>query len=116
MKKRWFIVICVVAVCLFSVIAWKSANTETKNSDNIHELDHVLTFAEQKGTSYAADQLDYLIVYSYTKADIQEKWGMPDNIATSKDKNIWQLSDEYQLIISYDTGEQVTKIEVQSLN
>lgn len=93
----------------------KITNTTT-NLDSIHELEHILTFAEQKGPDYAADQLLYLDTYSYIKDDLHQKWGVPDESGADSHEDIWVLSDEYQLVIKYDADEEVEKITVQSVS
>lgn len=113
MKKRLLIVVGAIIMLLLGVVIWKCAHTDAKNPGSIHELDHVLTFAEQKGADYAADQLNYLIVYSYTKHDLHEKWGTPSETIADANEDVWQLSEEYQLVMNYDTEDQVRKIEIQ---
>lgn len=114
MKKRSFIAACAAALSLFGLAAWEYAHTDTKDPDSIHELEHISIYAEEKGASYAADRLDYLMTYSYTKADPREKWGAPNEGAADRDEDIWRLSDGYRLIIDYDTTGRVIKIEVQA--
>ena len=91
---------------------YNHANTE-KLLASIHDLDHVLTFAEQKGPDYAADVLRYLDTYSYTKDDLRLKWGDPTESLSDSNEDIWLLSDEYQLVIKYDSDEDVERITVQ---
>lgn len=114
MKKQLPVIIGLIVVLALGVVIWKQTRTNTRdlNLNRIHGLEHVLTYAEQKGANYAADRLDYLITYSYTKDDLRKKWGLPNESA--EDADIWELSDEFQLRIAYGADEQVWKVEVVS--
>lgn len=86
---------------------WQNRGTGEKNPASIHELWHVLAFAENKGEDYAADMLDYLILRNYTKTDLRNKWGTPTEMV-----DIWKLSEEYDLVIEYDINDEVKRVEV----
>lgn len=103
---------CGLVIVALGIIFLQNRGTGEKNPASIHELWHVLAFAEDKGEDYAADILDYLILRSYTKTDLHKKWGSPTEIIEDSDEDIWQLSDRYCLVIEYDTNEEVKKIEV----
>ncbi len=112
MKKRVLLVMCVLIIVALGIVFWQSRGTGEKNPASIHELWHILVYAEDKGEDYAADMLDYLIVGSYTKTDLHKKWGMPTESVVDSNEDIWQLSLEYRLVIEYDINDEVRRIEV----
>ena len=94
--------------------SYMNVPSEITDLDSIHELHHVLTFAEQKGSDYAADVLLYLETYSYTNDDLHQKWGVPNENIADTNEDIWLLSDEYQIVIKYDEDDIVEKIVVKT--
>lgn len=116
MKKRIVIVVSVLSVIVLVLggILWNNAKI-TKKMAAIHELPHVSTFTEQKGAEYAADQLDYLIVYRYTKDDLLKKWGTPNKRVADPGADVWVLSDKNQLVVYYDADREVSRIEVEPI-
>ncbi len=112
MKKRVFLIACLLVLVALGIVFWQNRGTDEKNPASIHELWHVLAYAEDKGEDYAADMLDYLIVRSYTKTDLHKKWGPPTKIVADSNEDIWQLSEEYSLVIEYDIDDEVKRIEI----
>ena len=112
MKKWVLLVVCGLAIVTLGIIFWQNRGTGEKNPASIHELWHVLAFAEDKGEDYAADVLDYLIVRSYTKTDLHKKWGPPTEMVADNNEDIWKLSEEYDLVIEYDINDEVKRIVV----
>lgn len=112
MKKRVLLIACALIIVALGLIIWQNRGTGEKNPASIHELWHIQAYAEDKGEDYAADMLDYLIVRSYKKTDLRKKWGTPTEIDAASNKDIWQLSEEYRLVIEYDINDEVKRIEV----
>lgn len=117
MKKRVLVAAGAIVILILGIVIWNhiQTNKETESKmASIHELSDVLRYVEQKGTDYAADRLDYLITYSYTKDDLLKKWGTPNDSVADDEADVWKLSDENQLAVYYDTDGEVVKIEVHS--
>lgn len=112
MKKRIFLIVCLLLIAVCGIVSWQNKRAEERRLGGMHELQHVLAYAEDKGEAYAADMLDYLIVKSYTKTELHKKWGTPAEIMPDVNKDQWELSEETLLAIEYDTNEEVKKIEV----
>lgn len=119
MNKKRMVLAGVAAILALGIVLCiatqykRQANT-TKMLASIHELDDVLCFAEHKGADYAADVLLYLHTRSYTKDNLRLKWGEPNESIVESNEDIWQLSDEYQLVIGYGDREDVWSIRVLS--
>ena len=113
MKK----IIAVVAVVLLVVIIFGVVDHMEKDRHRmaeIHELSHILTYAEQKGTDYAADRMEHLLLYRYTRDELREKWGKPiENTEDSVD--VWQLSGKYRLIVQYQANDEAERITVEQI-
>ena len=115
MKKQRLIIASLIILLVWGVVFLIHTQENIKKMASIHELHQVLTYTEQKGADYAVDRLDYLIVYSYTKDDLLQKWGMPNESTADTEADVWLLSNKNQLAVYYDTDGEVRKIEVQSL-
>lgn len=112
--KKWMIIIAVVllVVILFGVV--DHMEKDRQRMAEIHEMSHVLTYAEQKGTDYAADRMEHLVLYRYTRDELREKWGKPmENTEDSVD--VWQLSGEYRLIVQYRANDEAERITVEQI-
>lgn len=116
MKKRRLIAAGVILVSVLGAAIWAQTQTNRKNPDDVHELHHILTFVEEKGGDYVADVLDYLVAYDWTKSDLHEKWGTPYARSSDGLKDIWHLSDQHELTITYNTDpeKEVVLIEIRS--
>lgn len=97
------------------ILFWKHTQSDAQNLASIHELQHILTFVEQKGEDYAVDEWDYLVVYRYCKDDLHKKWGSPNESVEELKEDIWELAEGYRLVVNYDADGHVKKIEVQPL-
>lgn len=115
MKKRVLLTACIIIIAALGIVFLQRGDTDEKNPSSIHELQDILVYAEDKGKEYAADRIDYLIVYNYAKEDLHRKWGAPTEIVTDSNEDIWQLSERYRLVIGYNTDGKVEKIEVLPL-
>lgn len=110
MKKPLMIAVVILFV-IVAILVWKNF---VPNNNQIHTLESVLTYVEQKGTDYAEDRLDYLITYSYKKDELYKAWGAPTDklLNDNTDADVWFLSAIQHLVIYYDETEEVTKIEI----
>jgi len=106
---RRLIVAGLIVVLILAFVIWKNSNP---NNRQIHTLDSVLVYIERKGTDYAEDRLDYLIVNSYRKDELHKVWGTPNEKILNADADMWVLSENRQLVVYYDDNEEVAKIDI----
>lgn len=105
----------ILALIIVAVFVTVVVLVKVNSSDNeIHSLNSVSVYVEQKGDDYAEDRLVYLITNSFKKDDLHKAWGAPaDKILNADtDSDVWLLSEKHQLVIYYDKNEEVTKIEI----
>jgi len=108
-RTQTWIILGLMAASILIFVIWKSCNPSDRQ---IHTLDAVLVYAEQKGPDYAADRLDYLIVNSYRKDELHKSWGAPTEKILNADADLWILSADRQLAVYYDNNGEVTKIDI----
>ena len=112
MKKRLLLVAGIILIIVLGGIIWKDTQEKNRETNLLHDLQHILTFAEQKGADYATDELLYLVTYSYKKDSLHKEWEEPSESVETANEDIWKLSDSFQLVIGYDRNEQVEKVMV----
>ena len=76
------------------------------------ELQHILTFAENKGADWATDELMISEVDGFRKKSLYKKWGNPTESAETAEEDIWVLSDQFQLVVNYDKHERIESVKV----
>ena len=116
MKKRLLIILGVIIVLVLGVVIWNHTHTDRNNLGNIHSLESVSVYLQQKGADYTVDRLDYLTVYGYTRDDLVEVWGTPNERIPEINADAWILSDENKLIVCYNADGEIAEIEVQSIH
>jgi hypothetical protein len=109
--KKLLIIAAIILSMMVAIIVYKNYS---RNSNQLHTLESILTYAEQKGTDYAEDRLDYLITYSYKKNELHKAWGAPTDklLNDNTDADVWLLSTIQHLVVYYDETEEVTKVKI----
>ena len=117
MKRRLWIaaagIIFVIALAC-GIELWRENRTIKWQTDRIHELQHILTFAENKGADWATDELMMDHIDTFSKKSLYQKWGEPTGNAEAEDEDIWILSDQFQLVVDYDHRDRIECVKVVS--
>ena len=107
-KLLWIAAGIILAIALACGInLWQNAQVIRWQTDHMPELQHILTFAENKGADWATDELMISGVDGFRKKSLYKKWGNP-----TESEDIWVLSDQFQLVVDYDKHERIESVKV----
>ena len=114
-RLLWIMAGIILAIALACGIDfWREAQVIKWQTDHMHELQHILIFAENKGTDWATDELMISGVDGFRKESLYKKWGEPTGSTETANEDIWILSNQFQLIVDYDEHEQIESVKVVS--
>ena len=129
-KLLWIAAGIILAIALACGInLWQNAQVIRWQTDHMPELQHILTFAENKGADWATDELMISGVDGFRKTSLYKKWGNPTIIVSdssveekkglykkwgnpTESEDIWVLSDQFQLVVDYDKHERIESVKV----
>ena len=112
-KLLWIAAGIILAIALACGInLWQNAQVIRWQTDHMPELQHILTFAENKGADWATDELMISGVDGFRKKSLYKKWGNPTESAETAEEDIWVLSDQFQLVVDYDKHERIESVKV----
>lgn len=114
MKKRlWIATGIILAIALACGIGlWREAQTVKWQTDHLHELAHILTFSENKGADWATDELMINHIETFRKESLYKKWGEPTESVEAGKEDIWILSNQFQLVVTYDDRERIERAKI----
>ena len=114
MKRRLWIAAGILLIIALAVGIgfWKEAQTIKWQTAHMHELSHILIFAEDKGADRATDALVLDGVERFSRKSLYKKWGNPDESAEDAKEDIWILSDRFRLVVTYDDQDRVEHVRV----
>ena len=104
------IILAIALACGISL--WQDAQVIKWQTDHMPALQHILTFAENKGADWATDELLISGTDSFRKESLYKKWGNPTGNAETAGKDIWVLSDQFQLVVDYDAQDRIENMKV----
>ena len=110
--------LCIPAAILLAIALtcgiglWLEAREIEWQTNHLHELPHILTFAENKGADWATDELMADGVERFSKKSLYKKWGEPTESAEIPNEDVWSLSDQFQLIVQYNEHDQIERVTV----
>ena len=112
-KLLWIAAGIILAIALSCGInLWQNAQVIRWQTDHMPELQHILTFAENKGADWATDELMISGVDGFRKKSLYKKWGNPTESVETAEEDIWVLSDQFQLVVDYDKHERIESVKV----
>ena len=129
-KLLWIAAGIILAIALACGInLWQNAQVIRWQTDHMPELQHILTFAENKGADWATEELMISGVDGFRKKSLYKKWGNPTIIVSdssveekkglykkwgnpTESEDIWVLSDQFQLVVDYDKHERIESVKV----
>ena len=116
MKRRLWIAagIALAATLVIGIGFWKEAQTISRETEHILGLQYILTLAENRGAEWATDELMINEIERYSKKSLYKKWGDPTESMEAEKKDVWILSDQFQLIADYDDNGRVESVKVIS--
>lgn len=105
-----FILLAIALTC--GIGLWQEAREIEWQTNHLHELPHILTFAENRGADFAADELVADGVERFNKKSLYKKWGEPTGSAETANEDVWILSDRFQLIVQYNEYDRIERVAV----
>lgn len=125
MKRRLCIVIGVVLVLvsLGGIAWWQDVQAENRQLAKMPELRNILIRAENRGAEWATDELMINGVDKNSEREIlYRKWGEPAESGAVADgitedginADVWVLSEEFCLVVEYDSEGRSRSMKVMS--
>ena len=94
---------------ILCVSAWFYGYYNQKSNDNIPSKELIVSYYQNKGADYAAEQLQ-----GYKNTQLMEVWGEPDSFLSGMWGDIWETNNSYHIIVYYDSNGVVEYVKVMN--
>ena len=109
MKKKVLFVFVIILVAALCASAWLYGYYNRKSNDNIPSKELMVSYYQNKGADYAAEQLQ-----GYKNAQLMEVWGEPDSCLSGMWGDIWETNNTYHIIVYYDSNGVIKNVKVMN--
>ena len=109
MKKKALFVLAIIMIAVLCTSAWFYGYYNRKSNDNIPSKELIVSYYQNKGADYAAEQLQ-----GYKNTQLMEVWGEPDSCLSGMWGDIWETNNTYYLIVYYDSNGVVEYVKVMN--
>lgn len=107
MKKKWLILLVIIAVVAGLIGAWFYGYYNHKNMDNIPSKEIMLDYLKEQGEGYATKKIE-----GYTRDAIVTIWGERDGTLFGLWGDIWEVKEGEGIIVYYDTDGKVNYVKL----
>ena len=109
MKKKVLFIFVIILVAALCASAWLYGYYNRKSNDNIPSKELIVSYYQNKGADYAAEQLR-----GYKNTQLMEVWGESDSCLSGMWGDIWETNNTYYIIVYYDSNGVVEHIMVMN--
>ena len=109
MKKKVLFVLAIILVAALCASAWYYGYYNRKSNDNIPSKELMVSYYQNKGADYAAEQLQ-----GYKNTQLMEVWGEPDSFLSGMWGDIWETNNTYYIIVYYDSNGVIKNVKVMN--
>ena len=109
MKKKVLFVLAIIMIAVLCVSVWFYGYYNRKSNDNIPSKELMISYYQNKGADYAAEQLQ-----GYKNTQLMEVWGEPDGFLSGMWGDIWETNNTYYIIVYYDSDGVVEYVKVMN--